>query len=75
MTNARQRAEKAFSKADDSRTSTAKRDAAFLDQRRVTEAANLKRTLELRAQRLAHEALHPKVKPISRQRKLATNGE
>lgn len=75
MTTARQRAEKAFSKADDSRTATAKRDAAFLEQRRTTEAANLKRTLELRALRLAHEAAHPKVKPVPRRRQPDTNGE
>lgn len=38
------------------RTASAKKDAAFFQQRRAVEAANLKRTLELRALRLAHQA-------------------
>lgn len=69
MTTARIRAEKAFAKTDETRTATAKRDAAFLEQRRVTEAANLKRTLELRALRLAHEAANPKPKAVTRRRR------
>ncbi len=63
MTPARKRAEKAFDKAENSRTATAKRDEAFLVERRLKEAANLKRTLELRALRLAHEAANPKPVP------------
>ena len=68
MTPARKRAEKAFDKADNARTATAKRDEAFLTERRLKEAANLKRTLELRALRLAHEAANPKPKPVPRKR-------
>lgn len=68
MTPARKRAEKAFDKADTARTATAKRDEAFLAERRLKEAANLKRTLELRALRLAHEAANPKPRPASRKR-------
>ncbi|MGE3333500.1 MAG: hypothetical protein AB7I36_07645 [Rhodospirillaceae bacterium] len=68
MTPARKRAEKAFDKADNARTATAKRDEAFLTERRQKEAANLKRTLELRALRLAHEAANPKPKPAPRKR-------
>lgn len=41
---------------DEQRTASAKKDAAFFDNRRAVEAANLKRTLELRAKRLAHQA-------------------
>lgn len=40
---------------NEQRTASAKRDAAFLAQRRATEAANLKKTLELRALRLANQ--------------------
>lgn len=71
MTPERKRAEKAFDKADNARTATAKRDEAFLVERRLKEAANLKRTLELRALRLAHEAANPKPQPTSRKRKQA----
>lgn len=59
MSKARDRAEQAFSKSDTHRTATAKRDALFFETRKATEAANLKRTLELRALRLAHEAANP----------------
>lgn len=41
---------------EDQRTATAKRDEQFFQERRAREAVNLKRTLELRAQRLAHQA-------------------
>ncbi|MCC6913332.1 MAG: hypothetical protein IT566_06485 [Rhodospirillaceae bacterium] len=68
MTPERKRAEKAFNKADSARTATAKRDEAFLTERRLKEAANLKRTLELRALRLAHEAANPKPRPAPRKR-------
>jgi hypothetical protein len=67
-TPARKRAENAFSKADNQRTATAKRDGAFFEERRAKEAANLKRTLELKALRLAHEAANPKPKPAARKR-------
>ena len=52
----------------DRQTASARRDEEFLADRRRREAANLKRTLELRAQRLAHAALNPVVKPKSRRR-------
>jgi hypothetical protein len=75
MTRARKRAEQAFAKAGDARTGTAKRDMAFLDQRRATEAANLKRTLELRALRLAHEAANPRPKPGARRKPVLVKSE
>ncbi|MGE4064960.1 MAG: hypothetical protein AB7E79_16465 [Rhodospirillaceae bacterium] len=68
MSMARQRAEQAFSKRGEARAATDARDAAFLEDRRTREAANLKRTLELRAQRLAHEAANPKPKPPPKKR-------
>ncbi len=68
MTPERKRAEKAFDKGENARTATAKRDEAFLTERRQKEAANLKRTLELRALRLAHEAANPKPRPTPRKR-------
>lgn len=68
MTPARKRAEQAFDKADNARTATAKRDQVFFEERRAKEAANLKRTLELRALRLAHEAANPKPKSAGRKR-------
>ena len=67
-TPARKRAENAFNQADNQRTATAKRDGAFFEKRRAKEAANLKRTLELKALRLAHEAANPKPKPAARKR-------
>lgn len=68
MTPARKRAEQAFDKADNARTATARRDEAFLNERRTKEAANMKRTAELKALRVAHEAANPKVKPVPRRR-------
>ena len=68
MTPARKRAEQAFDKADSARTATARRDEAFLNERRTKEAANMKRTAELKALRLAHEAANPKVKPVPRRK-------
>lgn len=62
MTPARKRAEQAFGKAKNARTATENRDIAFFAERRATQGANLKRTLELRALRLAHEAANPKPK-------------
>lgn len=68
MTPARKRAEQAFDKADNARTATARRDEAFFVERKTKEAANLKRTAELKALRLAHEAANPKVKPVPRRK-------
>lgn len=68
MTPARKRAEQAFDKADNARTATARRDEAFLNERRTKEAANMKRTAELKALRLAHEAANPKAKPVPRRK-------
>jgi hypothetical protein len=39
-----------------------------LNERRIKEAANMKRTAELKALRLAHEAANPKVKPVPRRK-------
>lgn len=52
----RQRKNENRQSPEEQRTASAKRDAAFLENRRATEAANLKRTLALRALRLAHKA-------------------
>lgn len=51
----------------DKQTASSRRDEEFLVERRRREAANLKKTLELRAQRLAHQALNPP-KPKVRRR-------
>jgi hypothetical protein len=52
------------------RSASAKRDADFFAERKAREAANLEKTLKLRALRLAHEATLPKVeKPKSRAKK------
>ncbi|MGE4064969.1 MAG: hypothetical protein AB7E79_16510 [Rhodospirillaceae bacterium] len=48
-------ATKSANPSDEQRTASARKDAAFFAERRAREAANLKRTLELRAQRLAHQ--------------------
>jgi len=70
-TSARKRAEQAFDKASNARTATAKSDQVFFTERRAKEAANLKRTLELRAQRLAHEAANPKPKTKTARKRAA----
>jgi hypothetical protein len=49
-------------------TASSQRVEAFLVERRRREADNLKRTLELRALRLAHEAANPVVKPVRRKK-------
>jgi hypothetical protein len=54
----------------DKQTASSRRDEEFLAERRRREAANLKKTLELRAQRLAHQALNPP-KPKVRRRAAA----
>jgi hypothetical protein len=41
------------------RTASAQRDAEFFAERRARDAANLEKTLKLRALRLAHEATLP----------------
>ena len=75
-TSARKRAEQAFDKASNARTATAKSDEVFFTERRAKEAANLKRTLELKALRLAHEAANPKpVKSKAAARKKAAPAE
>ena len=51
----------------DKQTASSRRDEEFLAERRRREAANLKKTLELRALRLAHQALNPP-KPKVRRR-------
>lgn len=56
--------------ASDQRTATEKRDAAFFAERKMRDAANLEKTLRLRALRLAHEASNPKpVKPVRQVKK------
>ncbi len=69
MASVRERAEKAFSKADNARTSTDKRDQAFFAERKAREAANLEKTKKLKALRLAHEATLPKVEKKVRGKK------
>jgi len=58
MTTERKPAKRSLS-ADEQRTASARRDAAFFEDRRAREAANLKRTLELRALRMANQPVAP----------------
>jgi len=54
------------------RAASAKRDADFFAERKAREAANLEKTMRLRALRLAHEATMPKVtKPARKAKKAA----
>ena len=57
--------------ADEQRTATEKRDAAFITERKARDAANPEKTLRLKALRLAHEAtLPPKpAKPVRKAKK------
>jgi hypothetical protein len=66
---ARNKHSAAASLRSDRNTASAKRDEEFLADRRRREAANLKRTLELRAQRLAHAALNPPAPKLKPRRK------
>jgi hypothetical protein len=52
-------------------TASSQKVEAFLVERRRREADNLKRTMELRALRLAHEAANPVVKPVRRKKAAA----
>jgi hypothetical protein len=74
MTSARARAEMEFAKATNSTATLVKPEAALFEQRRAIEAANLQRTQDLRALRLAHELANPKPKTVRRRRKFGTCG-
>lgn len=58
--------------SDAQRTANDKRDAAFFAERKARDAANLAKTLKLKALRLAHEAATPKpVAPVRKTKKAA----
>jgi hypothetical protein len=56
---------------EERRTADDRRDAAFFTDRKAREAANLEKTLRLRAQRLAHEAAQPQPEKSPVKRKAA----
>lgn len=71
MLPAKVRGKKDFPSSEAQRKATTKRDADFFAERRARDAANLEKTLRLKAQRLAHEATLPKAPPPKRRAKKA----
>ncbi len=71
MFSAKVRGKKDFPSSDAQRTATSKRDADFFAERKSRDAANLEKTMRLRALRLAHEATLPKAPPPKRRAKKA----
>ena len=71
MTDATQPRKMPSRNAEAQRTANAQRDAAFFAERKARDAANLAKTVRLRAMRLAHEAVLAQMAPPARKTKKA----